>query len=69
MQGPLKTICLTWVPCILLLLLLLLLSLSSLILLLFSLQCSEKGWMLKRQLEEHSLSYFRLRFARMKSMQ
>ncbi|CAH3016273.1 unnamed protein product [Porites evermanni] len=30
---------------------------------------TEKGWMLKRQLEEHSLSYFRLRFARMKSMQ
>ncbi|KAL9956051.1 hypothetical protein ACROYT_G037470 [Oculina patagonica] len=30
---------------------------------------TEKGWMLKRQLEEKALSYFRLHFARMKSIQ
>ncbi|PFX31648.1 Hexosaminidase D [Stylophora pistillata] len=29
----------------------------------------EKGWMLERQLEEKSLSYFRLHFARLKSIQ
>lgn len=31
--------------------------------------CSEKGWMLRRQLLEKRLSYFRLRFARMKSIE
>ena len=29
----------------------------------------EKGWMLERQLEENFLSYFRLHFARLKSIQ
>ena len=42
--------------------------LSEMLVVFFSLP-REKGWMLERQLEENFLSYFRLHFARLKSIQ